>query len=128
MLAMVKDTPSIPLDRLSGSKTQMMTDLSKLVENSGSALLMPMPCSWCAEVALCTFLFLESLQMRILRGIQLSTSQDPMNGIHQSWIFLTHLVIGSNDPPERFAFDHNFMNTPIGQSRLSISWMTHPNK
>ena len=27
----VKDTPSIPLDRLSGSKTQLMTDLSKLV-------------------------------------------------------------------------------------------------
>ena len=40
MLAMVKDTPSIPLDRFSGSKPQLMTDLSKLVENRGSALLM----------------------------------------------------------------------------------------
>ena len=37
MLAMVKGTPSIPLDRLSGSKTQLMIDLSKLVENRGSA-------------------------------------------------------------------------------------------
>ena len=41
MHAMVKDTPSIPLDRLniipldrlSGSKPQLMTDLSMLVEN-----------------------------------------------------------------------------------------------
>ena len=40
MLAMVKDTLSIPLDRLSGSKTQLMTDLAKLVEDNGSALLM----------------------------------------------------------------------------------------
>ena len=53
MLAKVKDTPSIPLDRLSGSKTQLMTDLSKLVENRGSALLMAMPCPWCPEVASC---------------------------------------------------------------------------
>ena len=42
MLAMVKDTPSIPLDRLNGSKTLQMTGLSKLVENRGSAPLMAM--------------------------------------------------------------------------------------
>ena len=40
MLAMERDTPSIPLDRLRGSKTQLMIGLSKLVENKGSALLM----------------------------------------------------------------------------------------
>ena len=39
-----RDTPSIPLDRLSGSKTQLMIGLSKLVENKGSAPLMAMPC------------------------------------------------------------------------------------
>ena len=33
MLAMAKDTPDIPLDRLEGSKTQLMTDLSMLVKN-----------------------------------------------------------------------------------------------
>ena len=44
MLAMVKDTPSIPLDRLNGSKTLLMTGLSKLVENRGSAPLMAMLC------------------------------------------------------------------------------------
>ena len=43
MHAIVKHTPSIPLDRLGGSKTQLMTDLSKLVENIGSALLMAIP-------------------------------------------------------------------------------------
>ena len=40
MLVMANDTPSIPLDRLSGSKTLYMTDLSKLVANKGSAPLM----------------------------------------------------------------------------------------
>ena len=30
IFAMVEDTPSIPLDRLSGSKTQLMIDQSKL--------------------------------------------------------------------------------------------------
>ena len=44
MLSMVKDTPSIPLDRLNGSKTLLMTGLSKLVENRGSAPLMAMLC------------------------------------------------------------------------------------
>ena len=66
MLAMVKDTPSIPLDRMSGSKTQLMTGLSNLVENRGSAPLMAMPYPWHTEVALCTFLSLESPEMRIL--------------------------------------------------------------
>ena len=36
----------------------------------------------------------------------------------------------SNDPNERFAFDLNFDEfgiAPIGQSKLSISWMTLPN-
>ena len=41
---MVNATLSIRLDRLSGSKTQLMTDLSKLVVNRGSAPLMAMPC------------------------------------------------------------------------------------
>ena len=65
MLAMVKATPSIPLDRLSGSKTQLMIDLSKLVANRGSAPLMAMPCHWFAEVASCTFLYLVNIQMQI---------------------------------------------------------------
>ena len=85
MLAMVKATPSSPLDRLSGSKTQLMTGLFKLVENKGLALLMAMPCPWWAEVTSCTFLSFKSPQTRILRGIQLYTLQDPMNGILQSW-------------------------------------------
>ena len=42
--AMERDTPSIPLDRLSGSKTQLLIGLPKLVENKESALLMAMPC------------------------------------------------------------------------------------
>ena len=92
---MVKDTSSIALHRLSGSKTQLMTDLSKLVERRGSALLMAIPCPWCADEALCTFLSLESLQMRILRGTQLCTSQDPMNGILLSQTLFTHLVMRS---------------------------------
>ena len=49
MLNMERDTPSIPLDRLSGSKTQLMIGPSKLVENKGSAPLMAMPCHWLAE-------------------------------------------------------------------------------
>ena len=92
---MVKNTPSIPLDRLSGSKTQLMIDLSKLVENRGSGLLMVILCPWCAEVALCTFLSLESLQTMALRGTQLYTSQDPMMGILLSWTLATHLVMGA---------------------------------
>ena len=59
------------------------------------ALLMAMLFPWCAEGALCTFVSFESRQTRIWRGIQLYTSQDPMNGILLSWTFLTHLVMGS---------------------------------
>ena len=54
---MEKATPSIPLERLSGSKTQLIIGLSKLVENRGSAPLIAMPCHWFAEVASCSFLF-----------------------------------------------------------------------
>ena len=36
----IKDTPSIPLDRLSGSKTQLMTGLSNFVENRGPEISM----------------------------------------------------------------------------------------
>ena len=68
-----KDTPSIPLDRLSGSITQLMTDPSKLVENRGSACLMDIPYPWCAEVVSCTLLALEIPQMRIFGGTQLYT-------------------------------------------------------
>ena len=95
MLGMEKDTSSIPLDRLSGLKTLLMTDLSILVENKRSALLMATPCPWCADMALCNFLSLESLQMSILRGPHLHTSQDPKNGKLKSWPFLIHLVMGS---------------------------------
>ena len=63
--------------------------------NKGSAPLMAMPCPWCAEVASCTFLSLESPEMQILRGTQLYTLQDPMNGILLSWTLHTHLVMGS---------------------------------
>ena len=61
---MINDTPSIPLDRLNSSKTQLMIDLSKLVENRESALLMAITCPWCAEVALFTFLSMETLQTK----------------------------------------------------------------
>ena len=46
-------------------KTQLMTDLSKLMVNRGSTPLMAMPCLWFAEVASCTFLSLENPLMRI---------------------------------------------------------------
>ena len=135
MLDMVQDTPSIPLDRLGGSKTQLMTDLSRLVENRGSALLMIIQCPWCAEVTLSTFLSLGSLQTRILRGTQLCTSQDLMNGILLSRTLDTHLVMGSLlgplTPWNGLFLTLTLMNlgiTPIGQSKLSISWMIHPNK
>ena len=89
---MVKDTPSIPLAKLNGSKTllimneyacygkghtihssgqiewfktQLMTDLSKLVVNSRAAPLMAMLCPWFAEVASCTCLFLENPLIKI---------------------------------------------------------------
>ena len=65
IMNMVKDTPSIPLDRLSGSKTQLMIGLSKLVGNWGSTLLMAMLCPWCAQVASCTFFSLENPHMRL---------------------------------------------------------------
>ena len=84
---MVKAMPSTSLDRLSGSKTQLMTDLSKLVANRGSAPLMAMPCHWFAEVASCTFLYLVNPQRQIKRGTQ------------PPW---------SNDTDKRFAFDPNF--------------------
>ena len=113
MHAMVKDTPSIPQDRLSGSKTQLMIDLSKLVENRESALLMDIQCPWCAEAALCTFLSLESLQTRILRDTQLCTSQDPMNEILLSWTLVTHLVMGSLLGPL----------TPLRGLLLTLTWM-----
>ena len=135
MLAMVKATTSIPLDRLSGSKTQLMTGLSKLVGNRGSALLMAIPCLKCADVASCTFLSLESLKMRILRLTQMYTLQDPMNGILQSWTLHTNLVIGSLLGPmttlRGLPLTLTLMQlgtTPIGQSKHSISWMTHPKK
>ena len=60
-----KATPSIPLDSLCGSKTQLMIDLSKLVENRGFAPLMAMPYHWFAEVASCTGPSLISPLMQI---------------------------------------------------------------
>ena len=63
---MVKATPSIPLDRLSGSKAQLMIGLSKLVETIGSAPLMAMPCHWFAEVASWTFSGYITFQIGIL--------------------------------------------------------------
>ena len=65
-----KATPSIPLDRLSGSKTQLMTDLSKLVVNRGSVPLSAIPCPWFAEVASCSYLYLANPQIRIYRHTQ----------------------------------------------------------
>ena len=112
MLAMVKDTPSIPLDRLSGSKTQLMTDPSKLVETRVSAPLMAMLCPWCAEVVSCTFLSLESPQIRILRG----NPAVHLTGLHEwdpSVLDYTYPSGDgeppwSTDPTERFSFDPNF--------------------
>ena len=108
---MVKDTPSIPLDRLSGSKISVDDRSVKLVESNGSTPLMAMPCPWCAKVDSFAFLSLESLQMMILRGIQQYTSQDPMTGILQSWTLYTHLVMGSLLGTM----------TPLGGLRLSLT-------
>ena len=60
---------------------------------------------------------------------------DPMNGILQSRTFLTHLRMGSllgpMTPLRGLPLTLTLMNlriTPIGQSKLLIYWMTHPNK
>ena len=63
LFAMVEDTPSIPLDRLSGSKTQLMIDLSKLVVNGGPTPLMAMLCPWFADVVSCTLSPWEALRL-----------------------------------------------------------------
>ena len=77
---------------------------------------------------------LGSFQMWILRGNQLYTLQDAMNWILLSWTLHTHLVmgslLGSMTPLRGLHKTLTLMNlgiTPIGQSKLSISWMTHPN-
>ena len=118
MLAMVKDTPSIPLDRLSGSRTQLMTDLSKLVGNRGSALLMAMPCRGCF---MCLSLLGKPSDEDLERYPAVHLT-GPMNGILQSWTFLTHLVMGSllgpMTPWRGLLLTLTLMNfgiTPIGQ-------------
>ena len=65
------------------------------------------------------------------RGTQLSTLQDPMNGIHLSWTILTHLVMGSPLGPITLMRDMplililmNLGITPRGQFKVSASWMT----
>ena len=77
---------------------------------------------------------LENPQTRILRGTQLYTSQDSMNGILLSWTLVTHLLMESLLVPMTplrgllltLALT-NLWITHIEQSKLSISWMTHPN-
>ena len=70
--------------------------------------------------------------IKIWRGTQLYTLQDPMNGILQSWTIPTHLVMGSllglmtlmRDLPLILTL-MSLGVTPKGQYKLSISWMTH---
>ena len=57
--------------------------------------------------------------------------KDPMNGILQSWIIPTHLVMGSLHGPMTLMRDLPFILTlmslgitPKGQYKLSVSWMT----
>ena len=59
--------------------------------------------------------------------------QDPMNGILLSWTIPTHLVMGRLFGPMTLMRDlplililMNLGITPKGQSKLSVSWMTHP--
>ena len=66
-----------------------------------------------------------------LRGTQLYTLQDHMNGIHLSWATLTHLVMGSLLGPMTLMRDMplipilmNLGITPEGQFQLSASSMT----
>ena len=91
---MVKATPSIPMDRLSGSKPQLMTDLSKLVENRGSTLLMAIPYPWCAEWAYVPSLLGKSSDEDLERYPAVHLT-GPINGILLSLTIVTHLVMGS---------------------------------
>ena len=129
---MENNTPSIPPDRLSGSKTQYMIGLSKLVANKGSAQLMAMLCHSLAEVVSCISLSLVRPLIKIWRGTQLSTLQGPMNGILQSWNTPIHLVMGSLLDPMTLMRDLPLILTlmslgitPKGQYKLSVFWMTH---
>ena len=72
--------------------------------------------------------------IKIWRGTQLYTLQDPMNGILLSWTIHTHLVMGSLHGPMTLMRDLPLIptlmslgTTPKGQYRLSVFWMTlHP--
>ena len=99
---MIKTTPSIPLERLSGLKTQLMIDLSKLVA------AMPLVCRgdlmYLSLIGKPTDADLERFQAVHLTGPH---EWDP------SVLDFTH-PSGDGEPPlsndsnERFAFDPNF--------------------
>ena len=72
--------------------------------------------------------------IKIKRGTQLYTLQDPMNGILLSWTIPTHLVMGSLHGPMTLMRGLPLIPTLMslgittkGQYRLSAFWMTlHP--
>ena len=72
--------------------------------------------------------------IKIWKGTQLYTLQDPMNGFFQSWTIPTHLVMGSLHGPMTLMRDlplipilMSLVITPKGKYRLSAFWMTlHP--
>ena len=66
-------------------KTLLMIGLSTLVENRGSAPLMAMLCHYLVAVDSCISLSLVNPLIKIWRGTQLYTLQEPMNGILLSW-------------------------------------------
>ena len=84
----------------------------------------------------CGLMYLSILgkPIRIWRGTQLCTLQDPMNGILLSWTIPTHLVMGSLHGPMTLMRDLPLIPTlmslgitPKGQSKLSVFLMTlHP--
>ena len=69
------------LCQLSGLETLLMINLSRLVDNRGSALFMAIPCLWFVKVASCTLTSLVNLLMRTFRLIPLFISLILTNGI-----------------------------------------------
>ena len=110
-LAMEKAIPSISLDILRGSKTQLKIDLSMLVANRGSAPLMAMPCHWCRGGLMYLSLIGKPTDEDLERypAVHLTGSHEWIPSV----LDFTHPSGDgeppwSNDPDERFPFDPNF--------------------
>ena len=102
MVAMVKDIPSILLDRLSGSKTQFMTDLSKLVANKGSAPMIGFIC-----LSLIGKPSDEDLERYPAVHLTGPHEWDP-SVLDSKYASGDGEPPWSNDPTERYGFDPNF--------------------